>query len=454
MAANMKKSFSRKFLYFSGFLDLFGVSLLIPLLAHEARKYGASPTLVGLFMSIYGALQFISSPLMGQASDFFGRKRILSICLFGSAIGYFMLGVSSSLLLLFVARIPTGLLKHSQAIIKAYVADVTAPEERPAALGTLNALCSSGFIIGPVIGGHIAMTENGFKTVAFLSGLIFIANSLFVAFVIPAVGDCTSQLKSNADTQPTSNGEWSKRGGVSKVDYSKRGCEPRDNETSGVSSAVNTGEVKPRGNLNPVSEFVKAVRRVPWSKVADVFLVRFLTSLAMIIFRGSFSVVLEFRHGSTPKLNGYLMSYNAVLGVLGGASVGRIAKLFATTESMHRCFSVLFVLSLGLISAAPSIGYVIVGLMPLCVSTAVLRVTSATAMYNRAGEEEKGLLTGLGDSFMSMARTIGPTLGGMAQDVNIYGPGILSTMLAVLGTSLAFVFDMGTYDINFSKKTQ
>ena len=40
------------------------MSLLVPLLAHEVRKYGASPTMVGLFLSIYGALQLLSSPLM------------------------------------------------------------------------------------------------------------------------------------------------------------------------------------------------------------------------------------------------------------------------------------------------------------------------------------------------------------------------------------------------------
>ncbi len=339
-------------------------------------------------------------------------------------------------------------MKHSQAVIKAYVADVTPPQERPAALGTLNALCSSGFIVGPVIGGHVAMTENGFNKVAFISGLIFFVNALFVAFVIPNVADSRTEKRAVSAKEIPTNGNLSKaEAEVSRDGFAKSENEEKPRET------LNTIK-KPRETLNPVSEFTKAVRHVPWSKVADVFLIRFLTSLAMIIFRGSFSVVLEFRHGSTPKLNGYIMSYNAILGVLGGASVGRLAQFFASSETMHRFFSVLLVLSLSLISAAPSIEYVIVGLVPLCVSTSVLRVTSATAMYNRGGEEEKGLLTGLGDSFMSMARTIGPTLGGIAQHMNIYGPGILSTMLAIAGTSLAFLFDMGNYELELAKKKQ
>ncbi len=344
-----------------------------------------------------------------------------------------------------------GLMKHSQAIIKAYLADITPPNERPAALGFLNALCSSGFIVGPVIGGHIAMTDNGFHKVAFLSGLIFFVNGSFVTLIAPSVAKeaeqandvITANPKERPDNDGSSNDEFSSLRNK-PYDASLHNDEKEGNKDS--------NSTKPPASFNPIREFVKSVRHVPWSNIFDVFLVRFLTSLAMVIFRSSFSVVLEFRHGSTPKMNGYLMSYNAILGVIGGASVGKFARLFSSSEAMHRFFSTILVLSLGFITAAPRIEYVIAGLVPLCVSTSVLRVTSATAMYNRGGEGEKGLLTGLGDSFMSMSRMIGPTIGGIAQDHNIYGPGIVSTLLAIAGTSLSFLFDMGTFKIDFKKK--
>nr|XP_058967240.1 major facilitator superfamily domain-containing protein 9-like [Pocillopora verrucosa] len=50
--------------YCVGFLDLFAVSCFLPLLTHRARELGASPSLVGVIGSIYGGLQFFSSPVM------------------------------------------------------------------------------------------------------------------------------------------------------------------------------------------------------------------------------------------------------------------------------------------------------------------------------------------------------------------------------------------------------
>ncbi|XP_065070325.1 major facilitator superfamily domain-containing protein 9-like [Rhopilema esculentum] len=331
---------------------------------------------------------------------------------------------------------------HSQAIIKAYVADVTPPTQRPAALGTLNAICSSGFIIGPVIGGHIAMSQFGFQKVATITGLIFFCNSIFVLFFVPD----TEVEWSSSDC--SSNNE--------KVD----GCDggqgndnkPSLNKAEAV-SAVDAKKNESNTVLQSASDFVTAIRQVPWASVADIFVVRFLSSLSMIIFRSSFNLILEYRHSTSPKTNGYIMSYNAILGVVSGMSVGWIAKFFRSPESMHRFFSVTLVFALTSISFAPNIVYVIIALIPLCISTSILRVTSATLMYKKGGEAEKGLLTGLSDSFMSMARMIGPTVGGIAQDINIYGPGIVSSFLAGFGTLLAFVFDLGKDNALSKKKT-
>jgi len=418
----------QRLLYVAGFIDLFGVSLLVPLLAHEVRKYGASSTVVGLFLSLYGALQLISSPIVGQASDSYGRKFVLWFCLLGSGFGYLMLGFSHSLLLMFLSRIPTGLLKHSQAVIKAYVADVTPPQERPAVLGTLNAVCSSGFIIGPVIGGHIASSQFGFQKVAIITGLIFVLNAALVYFAIP-----------DAITYSDKRSEHG-------TDIPSRDDSPAENETAvrnadkeSINDARRNWFKTIQQSLSlPLSRFIGAMQQVHWTNVADIFFIRFLASLSMIIFRSSFNLILEYRFSTSPKTNGYIMSYNAILGVISGFSVRLITGLFSSTESMHRFFSVTLVFSLVSLSVAPDISYIVIALIPLCLSTSVLRVASSTLLYKKGGESEKGFLTGLSDSFMSMARMVGPTIGGIAQDFNIYGPGIVSTSIAIGAASLTF----------------
>ncbi|XP_052088778.1 major facilitator superfamily domain-containing protein 9-like [Mytilus californianus] len=68
-------------LYLSGFLDLFGVSMIFPLLSTHVRDLGASSTLVGTIGSIYGGIQLLSSPLVGRWSDVSGRRFCLLWCL-------------------------------------------------------------------------------------------------------------------------------------------------------------------------------------------------------------------------------------------------------------------------------------------------------------------------------------------------------------------------------------
>ena len=326
-----------------------------------------------------------------------------------------------------------GLLKHSQAVIKAYVADVTPPQERPAALGTLNAVCSSGFIIGPVIGGHIASSQFGFQKVAIITGLIFVLNAALVYFAIP-----------DANTYSEKPSEYG-------TDIPSRVDSHAENETA-VRNADKESVDDARGNWFktaqqslslPLSRFIGAMQQVHWTNVADIFFIRFLASLSMIIFRSSFNLILEYRFSTSPKTNGYIMSYNAILGVISGFSVRLITGLFSSTESMHRFFSVTLVLSLVSLSVAPDISYIVIALAPLCLSTSVLRVASSTLLYKKGGETEKGFLTGLSDSFMSMARMVGPTIGGIAQDFNIYGPGIVSTSIAIGAASLTFFTNLG-----------
>ena len=71
----------------------------------------------------------------------------------------------------------TGLFKHSQSITKSLLADITSKDKQSSVLGKFNAASSFGFIVGPLIGGHIAETSNGFFKVSCLCGIIFIANS-------------------------------------------------------------------------------------------------------------------------------------------------------------------------------------------------------------------------------------------------------------------------------------
>ncbi|XP_066123989.1 major facilitator superfamily domain-containing protein 9 isoform X4 [Saccopteryx bilineata] len=96
-------------LYLVGFLDLFGVSMVVPLLSLHIKSLGASPTVAGIVGSSYGILQLFSSPLVGCWSDVVGRRFSLLVCILFSALGYLILGASTNLFLFALARVPVGL---------------------------------------------------------------------------------------------------------------------------------------------------------------------------------------------------------------------------------------------------------------------------------------------------------------------------------------------------------
>ena len=85
-------------------IDLIGFGIIIPLLPFYAEYFMASPTEVGLIMATYSFTQFLAAPFWGRLSDKIGRRPVLLVSLMGLAISYILLGLSDTLLLLFLAR--------------------------------------------------------------------------------------------------------------------------------------------------------------------------------------------------------------------------------------------------------------------------------------------------------------------------------------------------------------
>src|SRR5207237_6725129 len=88
------------------FLDVLGVGILIPiipqLLANPHSAYYLLPhgwdyrgglILLGWLVAIYPLMQFLATPILGQLSDRFGRKKILALSIAGTAIGYILFAI-------------------------------------------------------------------------------------------------------------------------------------------------------------------------------------------------------------------------------------------------------------------------------------------------------------------------------------------------------------------------
>ncbi|XP_042204511.1 major facilitator superfamily domain-containing protein 9-like isoform X2 [Homarus americanus] len=178
----------QRLMYVVGFLDLLGVMLIIPQLVVHLRRMGMTPLVGGVVRSFYGILQLVSAPLAGRCSDRWGRRPLLLLGLVLSAVGYVTLGASQSLLVLVVSRIIAGIFKHTTTLCKAVLADVTSPDERSQVFGKYGGALGLGVIVGPVLGGHLTELEGGgFSLVCNICAVIFLVNFVLCLVLLPGV---------------------------------------------------------------------------------------------------------------------------------------------------------------------------------------------------------------------------------------------------------------------------
>src|SRR5690606_34021464 len=139
-----------------GLVDVLGFTIVSPLLGFYAEKFGASPLVATTLVSVCALCSLISTPIIGNLSDRYGRRKLLLISQAGTCAGFLMLADSSALWMVFVGRILDGLTAGNLSIAQAYISDHTPPENRAKAFGIIGIAFGVGFMFGPGIGGVLA----------------------------------------------------------------------------------------------------------------------------------------------------------------------------------------------------------------------------------------------------------------------------------------------------------
>ncbi|GIK28594.1 MAG: MFS transporter [Chloroflexi bacterium] len=133
------------------FVDVLGLTIILPLLHLYAAVFGASPIEVLLTVAVFPLAQLIGVPVMGALSDRFGRKPLLIISQVTTCISFIMLGLAQSLTMVVVSRLVDGLFGANLATAQAAMADITDDSTRAQGLGVTGAAFGFGFLIGPAI---------------------------------------------------------------------------------------------------------------------------------------------------------------------------------------------------------------------------------------------------------------------------------------------------------------
>lgn len=187
-------------LFLTILLDMIGIGMIIPILpiiftdpaSPSFLLHGYSSQMqfiiAGLVTALAGIMTFFAAPILGELSDLYGRKKLLTICIGILAVSqiFFGLGILlSSLWLLFISRAIGGLAGANISIAQASIADVTEPKNRAKNFGLIGVAVGIGFILGPTLGGILASVTHSASIPFFVGGLLGLINLLSVKFLLP-----------------------------------------------------------------------------------------------------------------------------------------------------------------------------------------------------------------------------------------------------------------------------
>lgn len=174
----------------AAFLDMLAMGIVMPILPGLIEALTGSAARAGLWTGIIGSLwalmQFGCAPVIGSLSDRFGRRPVILVSTAGLALDWVLMACAPNLWWLVVGRIIGGATSASATALFAYLADVTAPEQRARAFGLIGAVISAGFVLGPALGGVLGeiaprlpfWVAAGLSAAAFLYGLVVLKESL------------------------------------------------------------------------------------------------------------------------------------------------------------------------------------------------------------------------------------------------------------------------------------
>jgi multidrug resistance protein len=139
-------------LFVVAFVDMIGLTMIVPILPYFAKNMGASASEIGLLISAFSLAQLAVAPLWGRFSDRYGRRPAILAGLIITALAYIVFAFSGTVWMLLLARIVQGLGGGTIGVVQAYVADASTPERRTKSLGWLSAVTSLGAVAGPAFG--------------------------------------------------------------------------------------------------------------------------------------------------------------------------------------------------------------------------------------------------------------------------------------------------------------
>ncbi len=366
------------------FIAFLGIGLVIPVTPTIMNELHLSGTIVGYMVAAFALTQLVVSPISGRWVDKFGRKKMIIIGLIIFSLSEFLFGIGEQVEVLFVSRMLGGV---SAAFIMpgvtAFIADITTLNTRAKALGYMSAAISTGFIVGPGVGGFLA--EIGTRLPFF-----FAAGLALVATVFSLV----------ALREPQRNPE---------------------NEEIKI--------VKGQSRLKRIF--------VPMYFIA--FLILFISSFGLSAFESFFSLFADHKFAFTPKDIAIMITGGAILGVIVQVALfERLTKWFGEMGVVR--YSLIFsTIIVFLLTIVNSYYMVLLVTMVTFVGFDLIRPALTTYLSRIAGNEQ-GFVGGMNSMFTSLGNVFGPIVGGILFDINLNYPFYFAALFSAVGVAITLAW--------------
>ncbi|MES2935620.1 MAG: MFS transporter [Pseudomonadota bacterium] len=172
-----------RLVFFILLLDVIGISILWPVAAFIVRQYSNNALMLTILTALYSCAQFFAAPLMGKLGDIYGRRPVLVISLFGSALGYVLFGIGGALWVLLLSRLIDGITAGNQSVAAAYISDVSTPETRSRNFSLFGIAWGLGLVIGPALGA--ALGQINLAAPAYFAAALSLGAALMSIFILP-----------------------------------------------------------------------------------------------------------------------------------------------------------------------------------------------------------------------------------------------------------------------------
>jgi len=357
-------------------MDLLGFGLIIPILPLYAQRFSASPFEIGLLLAIYSICQFIASPIMGAFSDRHGRRGVLIYSQLGSVVGYLVLGlvmqthwqnVQLALGLIYLSRIIDGLSGGNVSTAQAYISDVTTAENRAKGMGLIGAAFGIGFALGPGIGGLLAAAHPS------LPGYAAAAAS-FIAMVLTY-----RKLPESRRHKPAESAVW----------------------------------------LHP-SQFRPILKN---RRLMQLLFIAFFSMAGFVMLESMGSLfALDIFNWHELKVGLYFGYLGVIIAIVQGGLIGRLSRKFGDwpLAIAGPAFVAIGMANLVFLSHHPIVWLMLLGGAASSAGRSLQSPTLFSLMSKNSDPRQQGLVFGLNQGLLSMARVLGPIIGGI---MYTYRPG-------------------------------